>query len=107
MIALALLLAQATPPPPDVTGDDIVVVAAKQKCRLRFAERDLSDGEFRRRAAEWAAGKPVRVIARRSEDIKCLAKIAFRLADRGVKLIQFVEPGDLDAAPAQSWKPPS
>ncbi len=111
MIVPALLFAAqaagAPAPPLPATGDDIVVVAARQKCRLRFADRDLSDAEFKRRAAEWAAGKPVRVIARRSADIKCLAKIAFRLADRGVKLIQFVEPGDLDAAPAPSWTPPS
>ncbi|WP_375272838.1 hypothetical protein [Sphingomonas sp.] len=49
----------------------------------------LSDAEFNRRAAEWAAGTPVRVVAPRGADYRCLAKIAFRLADRGVKKIIF------------------
>lgn len=91
LLALAPVPAETAAP----TGDDIVVVAAKEKCRVRFADRDMSDGEFRRRAAEWAAGKPVRVVARRSTDIKCLSKIAFRLADHGVKRIDFVEPKDV------------
>jgi hypothetical protein len=112
MILLAILLAaQATLPPPATpapappVGDDIVVVARAQKCGLRFADRDMSDAEFNHRAKDWAAGVPVRVIARQNADTKCLAKIAFRLADRGVKLIQFVAPGDLDAPPQPFGKP--
>jgi hypothetical protein len=72
--------------------DDIVVTAQRQDCRVRFADRELTDREFDARAKEWAAGKPVRVIARNSTDLKCLSKIAFKLADRGVRLIQFVDP---------------
>jgi hypothetical protein len=91
VILLLLALAQAAPADPPA-GDDIVVVAAKRKCRVRFADRDMSDDELRSRQAEWAAGKPVRIIARQSTDIKCLAKIAFKLADNGVRLIELVEP---------------
>lgn len=103
LLAALLAVQVATPAPvagPKATGDDIVVVAAREKCRLRFADRDMSDAEFRRRVALWAAGVPVRVVARRSADIKCLSKIAFKLADRGVKRIQFIAPGDLASPPA-------
>lgn len=97
LLLLALQAMPAAPPGDPPVGDDIVVVAARRNCRVRFANRDMSESEFRRRASEWAAGKPVRVIARQSTDINCLAKIAFKLADRGVRLIQFVEPADLAA----------
>lgn len=100
MILLLLALQAATV---ESRADDIVVVARKQKCSVKFADRDMSDAEFKRRSAEWAAGTPVRVIAREATDIKCLAKIAFKLADRGVTRIQFVEPKDLNA-PGATWR---
>lgn len=102
MIAAALLaLSQALPAaPPEELVDEIVVTAIdKKKCRVRFADRDMNDAELRRRSEEWAAGKPLRVVARASTDIKCLAKIAFKLADRGVTRIQFIEPKDVAALP--------
>lgn len=102
MILLLLALQAATVEP---HADDIVVVARKQKCSVKFADRDMSDAEFKRRSADWAAGKPVRVIARDSTDMKCLAKIAFKLADRGVTRIEFVEPKDLAASPTDAiWR---
>ncbi|QQV76143.1 hypothetical protein H5J25_11425 [Sphingomonas aliaeris] len=102
MIAGVLLaLSQALPAaPPQEAVDEIVVTAIdKKKCRVRFADRDMNDTELRRRSEEWAAGKPLRVVARASTDIKCLAKIAFQLADRGVTRIQFIEPKDLATLP--------
>ena len=102
MIAGVLLaLSQALPAaPPQEPVDEIVVTAIdKKKCRVRFADRDMNDAELRRRSEEWAAGKPLRVVARASTDIKCLAKIAFKLADRGVTRIQFIEPKDLATLP--------
>jgi hypothetical protein len=101
LIALLLLgLAQAATPPSDEHVDEIVVTAiSKTKCRIRFADRDMNNDELRRRSTEWAAGKPLRVVARASTDIKCLAKIAFKLADRGVTRIQFIEPKDLAPLP--------
>ncbi|MEG3125612.1 hypothetical protein [Sphingomonas sp. GB1N7] len=111
MIVLPLLLAlvQATPapPPPAAEATDEIVVTAidrSKKCRIRFADRDMNDAELKRRSVEWAAGKPLRVVARASTDIKCLAKIAFKLADRGVTRIDFVEPKDL--RPASVPAPP-
>jgi hypothetical protein len=79
--------------------EDIVVTAVRQDCRVRFADREMSDREFNDRAKVWASGKPVRVIARADTDLKCLSKIAFRLADRGVRLIEFVDPSGRSAEP--------
>lgn len=66
-----------------------MVVARSRKCDVSIANRVISDAEFTRRAAEWAAGTPVRVVAPPGADYRCLARIAFRLADRGVKKIIF------------------
>ena len=93
LLALAWLVL-ATPAP-----DEIVVQAVRGKCRVTFADRTLTDREFDAHAAEWAAGKPVRVIEPRGANRKCLTKIAFRLADRGVKLIYFVDTPPPDPVP--------
>lgn len=85
---LPLLLAWQSPEPVE-----IVVRARRRKCDVSEARRVLSDREFDRRAAEWAAGTPVRVIAPERADIRCLARITFRLADRGVRNVEFVDPG--------------
>lgn len=96
VIALALALAlQAGPvgPTPVPEPDDIVVMAAsKGGCRVQFADKILSDSEFRDRARVWAGGVPVRVVARTTASFDCLKKIAFQLSDWGVKQIQFVDP---------------
>jgi hypothetical protein len=84
MILLALL-SQAAPA-------DVVVVARKKRCDIAVAERILSSAEFDARAAEWAAGVPVRVSAPTASSRKCLARIVFRLADRGVRQVEFMEP---------------
>lgn len=95
MIAALLAFAAVQEAPLVVPeGDDIVVRAVRRKCRVEMTRRALSGGEFDRYAKEWAAGRPVRVFAPADADIKCLAKIAFRLADRGVRRITFVEPRD-------------
>ncbi|MDB5695141.1 MAG: hypothetical protein JWN21_684 [Sphingomonas bacterium] len=86
MILLAALL-QLAPMPAE-----IVVVARKRRCDIAVANRILSSREFNARAAEWAAGVPVRVSAPDSASRKCLAKIVFKLADRGVAQVEFVEP---------------
>lgn len=84
MILLTLLL--------QVAAADVVVVARKRRCDIAVADRILSSEEFDARAAEWAAGVPVRVSAPTASSRKCLAKIVFRLADRGVRRVAFVEP---------------
>ena len=87
MILLVLLLQVA--PAPQVA--DVVVTARKRHCDVSVAHRILSDKEFDTRAAEWAAGVPVRVHAPDGASRKCLARIFFKLADRGVIRAEFVE----------------
>ena len=95
MIAAILLALIATPVQASgPQADDIIVRAVRHKCQVRIADRILSDPEFNAHAKEWAQGKPVRVIAPAHADYKCLAKIAFRLNDKGVRLIYFVDPAD-------------
>ncbi len=99
-MSLALLVVMALAPapaaataPPNVEEQEIVVTATRKgKCRIRHAEQTLSDREFEKNAGEWASlGTPVRVVTPTRADYKCLAKIVFRLNDRGVRLIQFVD----------------
>lgn len=99
LLSLLLLGAQqAVPAAPQ--PDDIVVVAVRHQCRVRLADHDLSSSEFDARARDWAGGRPVRVFAPADADVKCLSRIAFRLADRGVRLMEFVVP------PAAVVRPP-
>jgi hypothetical protein len=83
-LLIAAVQAGASPEPAE-----IVIVARSRRCDVSIANRVLSNAEFKRRTAEWAAGTPVRVTAPPGADYRCLAKIAFRLADRGVKKIIF------------------
>lgn len=84
LAALLTLQAAVTPPPADV-----VVVARRRGCDIAIASRIISDAEFRRRAAEWAAGTPVRVTAPTSADYKCLARIVLKLNEYGVTRVIF------------------
>ena len=100
LIAATLMAAMAPQPaPPPAEADEIVVTAVRRKCHVSLADRVLSDSEFSAHAEEWAKGKPVRVAAPDSASYKCLAKIAFRLAERGVRLIEFVAPQAIEADP--------
>lgn len=76
---------------PTVEGDEIIVRATKRKCAVEIADHILSDREFKARAAEWATGKPLRVIVPPRTDYKCLAKIMFKLNDHGVVRADFVD----------------
>lgn len=91
IFVVALLGAQQ--PPASEMGEDIVVTATPRGgCVTKLADATLTDQEFNRHARAWAAGLRVRVIARADADIKCLSRIAFQLADRGVHAIEFVDP---------------
>ena len=99
MIALPLLIAlAAAPPPPSASAapaaDEIVVEAKRGACRIRLANETLSMHDLDVHAREWAAGRPLRVVEPRGARLPCLSKIAFRLADHGVKLIEFVDAPD-------------
>ena len=93
MLLAALLQAAAPAPVPPSNGgaDDIVVVANRKKCGIAIADRILSGREFDRRAAEWARGVPVRVIVPVGSDYRCLSRIMFKLADKGVTRANFPE----------------
>lgn len=112
MIGLVLgMMVQAAPPqkspppaPPLASSepqpDDIVVTATtKAGCVVRFADKDMSDADLDKRAAEWKAGKPVRVISRVETDFPCVRKIAMKLFDRGVMKVIFVDPQGRPALP--------
>lgn len=92
ILALSLFLIQVESVEP--AGEDIVVTAKRQKCNAQWRGKALSNSELDRQARNWAQGIPVRVRAPRRADYKCLAKIAFRLADRGVRRIEFIAPDD-------------
>jgi len=101
LIAAILLALIVTPTQAEeAQADDIIVRAVRHKCEVRIADRILSDPEFNAHAKEWAQGKPVRVIAPAHADYKCLAKIAFRLNDKGVRRMYFVDPADAAKADA-------
>lgn len=93
-LALALLIVQDSDQP-----EDIVVTARPRGCDMSIDGHVLSDGDFNSKSREWAAGKPVRVHARADADLKCLSRIAFRLADKGVTRIEFVDPQGRPAKP--------
>jgi hypothetical protein len=78
--------------PPAEQPVEIVVRAGRLHCRVQIADRVISDAEFSRRAKEWAKGTPVRVVVPSSSDYRCLSKIAFRLGNHGVRMIEFVRP---------------
>lgn len=90
ILALVFLLtvAQQTP------INEITVVAKKRRCDLSVAGRIIADPEFRARSSEWRVGHPVRVLVPASARVTCLAKIMFRLADRGVTQAEFVDQPD-------------
>lgn len=94
LAATLLILVQNADQP-----EDIVVTARPRGCDMSVDGHVLSDGDFNAKSREWAAGKPVRVHARADADLKCLSRIAFRLADKGVTRIEFVDPQGRDAKP--------
>jgi biopolymer transport protein ExbD len=89
MILIAAAMLQAVSA--SSTADDVVVVARRRKCDLRIAKRMLSDREFTARAAEWAAGKPVRIVMDETTGYRCMAKVLFRLSEHGVTNAEFVD----------------
>jgi len=90
------LLQSAAAVPPEVEGEEIVIVASRSgKCQVKLADRTLSSRQLAAHAGKWAAeGTPVRVIRPRGANYLCMARIAFRLGDHGVRLIQFVDRGE-------------
>lgn len=94
LLALAFLQAPQAALP-EVDAEEIVIVASRPgKCQVQLADRTLSSRQLAAHAARWASGgTPVRVVRPRGADYRCMARLAFRLGDYGVRLIQFVDRG--------------
>ena len=80
---LALALIQAT------AGD--IVVVARKSCRLSIAGAAVDGRALDRYAAAWREGRPVRIVVPAGARTRCLAKVMFRLHDRGVTQAEFVD----------------
>lgn len=92
MLAL-LLIAAASPAAAAPTSEpvEIVVRATRRKCRVQLADKVLSERQLAARAETWDPSQAVRVVTPSGTGYKCLARIAFRLSDRGIRLVEFVE----------------
>ena len=86
------MISQAQPAETAAAAPTIVVTGARpRRCRVRLADRSLSDRQLAAHAREWAAlGTPVSVVHSPGAHYRCLARIAFRLQDRGVRLTHYV-----------------
>lgn len=73
--------------------ETIVVTGTRRgKCLMRLADRALSDRQFEAHVGEWARlGHAIRVLHPARIGHRCLARIAFRLHDHGVRVFHFVE----------------
>ena len=71
--------------------NEVVVVANSRKCDLAVGGRTMRNADFKRHAAEWVAGRPVRVVVPHAARTQCLAKIKFKLHDLGVTQAEFVD----------------
>lgn len=95
---LALLFSNSDTP--DKIPREIVVVAKSRKCTLSSEGRTLRNADFKLYAAEWAAGRLVRIVVPRAARTRCLAKIMFKLHDHGVTQAEFVDiPANMPSAP--------
>lgn len=92
MIA-ALIAAFVTQAGVEAPPEEIVVTATRRgRCEVRLDDRTLTSRQLRASAQRWALqGTPLRVVRPRGAHYRCLAKIAFRLNEHGVTLIQFVD----------------
>ncbi len=92
---ILFLAALASPPaaaPTEEPATIVVTGSRRGKCRMRLADRALSERQFEAHAGEWARlGRAIRVVHPARTDHLCLARIAFRLHDRGVRVFHFVE----------------
>jgi biopolymer transport protein ExbD len=83
-----LLQAQAAPEP-----DDIVVQAKRARCSIQLRGREMSNRELDAHIRDWAGGRSVRVSAPDTASYRCLSKIVFKLQDKGIQVVEFVDPG--------------
>jgi hypothetical protein len=89
-------VAAAEASPQEGEGETIVVTASRRwGCRVRLADRTLTERELEASAKRWAANAtPLRVVRPPGAGYDCLAKIVWSLSKHGVTLFHFVEPSD-------------
>ncbi len=83
-------------PPAKASSDEetVIVVTGRLRggCRVRLADRTLTEKELAAKARAWvAAGTALKVVRPRGADYRCMAKIAWQLSRHGLRLFQFVE----------------
>jgi hypothetical protein len=83
--------------PPAKAGPEeeaVIVVTGRLRggCRVRLADRTLTEKELAAKARAWAAsGTALKVVRPRGADYRCMAKIAWQLGRHGLRLFEFVE----------------
>jgi hypothetical protein len=87
--------------PTTQAGEEIIVVGnPREGCRVRLADRTLTDRELEQKAQYWADNSiPLRVVRPRAADYGCLSKIVFALGKHGVRLFHFVSPREARQTP--------
>lgn len=85
---LLLLLAQVAAPEAPV---EIVVQARRAKCAVALRGHELSRAELDRYTRQWAQGTPVQIRVPDRASYRCLSKLLFRLSDRGVRTVEFID----------------
>ena len=91
LLAAALLQAQPAEQAPEI----VVTGERRGPCRVRLADRSLSNRQLAAHAREWAAlGRPVSVVRPAGASYRCLARIVLRLRSHGVRLVHFADPAD-------------
>lgn len=85
---LLLLLAQIAASEAAV---EIVVQARREKCVVALRGHELSRAELDRYTRQWAQGTPVQVHVPDRASYRCLSKLLFRLSDRGVRSVEFID----------------
>lgn len=91
--------------PPLVDGEEppiVVVARLDRSCRVRFADRTLTEAQLAQKAREWAAsGTTLRLVRPAGADYRCMSKIVWHLGEYGMRKFEFVEAADPSAVPAQ------
>ena len=102
---LAVLLLAGIQQPAPQAGTDIVVVARQQRCSVQLGKTLLSRRQLDHYAKLWGDHEEVRISVAPGASYKCLAKIMFRLADRGVTHAYFVDQPPVQPAGDPAAKP--
>ncbi|RYD85012.1 MAG: hypothetical protein EOP61_39375 [Sphingomonadales bacterium] len=97
------------PSPSDNPDEEPAIVVTAQPrggCRVRLADRTLTNAQLAAKAKEWAAsGTALKLVRPRGADYRCLARITWQLGQYGLRLFQFVDASEAYAEPKPAQKP--